>query len=97
LIPATSEKDAAYRNVPLQQDTNSNTGEVTSVFNTFWSGHQIPKKNCMVGVKKAVEDGEGEERQRNGGDIWYVESRGVGMWVTEWRCKLPISEWLYRK
>lgn len=88
LVPATSERDAAYRNVPLQQD--SNTGEVTQVFNTFWSGNKIPRSTSADKVEVA-EAGSIEEH-KNGGDIWYTESNGVGMWITEWRCKLPISE-----
>lgn len=91
LVPATSERDAAYRNVALQQD--SNTGEVTQVFNTFWNGNKIPQTAPTMSASKSEKrKAEGVEEHISGGDIWYTESKGVGMWVTEWRCKLPISE-----
>lgn len=33
-----------------------------------------------------------QQGPKSGGEVYYVESKGVGKWVTEWRCKLPISE-----
>ena len=88
LIPATLERDAAYQNVPLQR--NSNNGEVTPMFAASWNGSKVPKEAGEGDTGRA--DAQEEKEARNGGEMWYRQEKGQGEWVTEWRCKMPISE-----
>jgi hypothetical protein len=98
LIPATHERDAAYQDVPLQR--SSNNGEVTQMFTTSWKGIKIPNeivdKNAAAASererKQALDMMVEEDAPKNGGEIWYAEGKGEAKWVTEWRCRLPISE-----
>jgi len=68
------------------------------MFTTSWNGSRVPNEAAEKEVAKASRLARNtsiekeEDAVKGGGEVWYVEGKGEGKWVTEWRCKLPISE-----
>lgn len=95
VAPASDRTDAAYQIIALQ--VASSTGETTRMYSNTWNALEVPLEVETGEISKASTEKSDEVSIliKNGGEITYAaKSKGAGDWVVDWRCKLPISEYI---